>query len=133
MGSDGPPKIPHREFGATGTKVSVVGMGCSPFGHAYGVSDRNAKRSCTAIFNEVCIAWQLPDHVAAVPQTPDEDAALKAIQLAFDNGVNFFDVAPFYAAGNAEQVQSRCEHAAAALLRQLIRLFQAVLQFQVIL
>jgi aryl-alcohol dehydrogenase-like predicted oxidoreductase len=39
-------------------------------------------------------------------QTPDEDAALKAIKLAFDNGVNFFDVAPFYAAGNAEEVRA---------------------------
>lgn len=39
-------------------------------------------------------------------QTPDEDAALKAIKLAFDNGVNFFDVAPFYAAGKAEEVRS---------------------------
>lgn len=69
------PKIPHRDFGATGFKVSVVGMGCSPFGHAYG--------------------------------TPDEDAALKAIKLAFDNGVNFFDVAPFYAAGKAEELLGR--------------------------
>lgn len=66
------PKIPHHAFGETGAGVSLVGMGCSPFGHAYG--------------------------------TPDEDAAMKAIKLAFDNGVNFFDVAPFYAAGKAEEV-----------------------------
>jgi Aldo/keto reductase family len=47
-------------------------------------------------------------------QTPDEDAALKAIKLAFDNGVNFFDVAPFYAAGKAEEVRS--EHCIVFLL-----------------
>lgn len=39
-------------------------------------------------------------------QTPDEDAAIKAIKLAYDNGVNFFDVAPFYASGKAEEVRS---------------------------
>lgn len=48
-------------------------------------------------------------------QTPDEDAALKAIKLAFDNGVNFFDVAPFYAAGKAEEVQPQIVHAAASM------------------
>ena len=31
------PSIPHRDFGATGAQVSLIGMGCSPFGHAYGV------------------------------------------------------------------------------------------------
>lgn len=31
------PQIPKKLFGRTGKQVSVVGMGCSPFGHAYGV------------------------------------------------------------------------------------------------
>ena len=30
--------IPRKLFGKTGKEVSIVGMGCSPFGHAYGVS-----------------------------------------------------------------------------------------------
>lgn len=68
-------KIPKRQFGATDAQVSVVGLGSSQFGHAYG--------------------------------TPDEDAALAAIKLAFDNGINFFDVAPFYAAGKAEELLGR--------------------------
>lgn len=37
-------------------------------------------------------------------QTPDEKAAFQAVQDAFKQGVNFFDVAPFYAAGKAEEV-----------------------------
>ena len=37
-------------------------------------------------------------------QTPDEKAAFDAVQLAFKQGINFFDVAPFYAAGKAEEV-----------------------------
>ena len=37
-------------------------------------------------------------------QSPDEDAAMKAVDEAFKRGVNFFDVAPFYASGDAERV-----------------------------
>ncbi len=32
---------------------------------------------------------------------------MAAIKLAFDNGVNFFDVAPFYGAGDAERLLGR--------------------------
>jgi len=39
-------------------------------------------------------------------QTPDESAAFQAVQDAFKQGVNFFDVAPFYAAGKAEEVHT---------------------------
>lgn len=70
------PQIPKKLFGKTGKEVSVIGMGCSPFGHAYG--------------------------------TPDEGAAFQAVQDAFKQGVNFFDVAPFYAAGKAEELLGRC-------------------------
>ena len=38
-------------------------------------------------------------------QSPDETAALAAVQEAFKSGVNFFDVAPFYASGDAERVR----------------------------
>ena len=38
-------------------------------------------------------------------QSPDEDAAMKAVDEAFKRGVNFFDVAPFYASGDAERVR----------------------------
>lgn len=37
-------------------------------------------------------------------QSPDEAAAMKAVDAAFKSGVNFFDVAPFYASGDAERV-----------------------------
>jgi aryl-alcohol dehydrogenase-like predicted oxidoreductase len=39
-----------------------------------------------------------------VVQSPDEAAAMKAVDAAFKSGVNFFDVAPFYASGDAERV-----------------------------
>ena len=39
-------------------------------------------------------------------QTPDEAAAFQAVHDAFKQGINFFDVAPFYAAGKAEEVSS---------------------------
>ncbi len=32
-----PTQLPKRALGKTGVHVSCVGMGCSPFGHAYGV------------------------------------------------------------------------------------------------
>jgi aryl-alcohol dehydrogenase-like predicted oxidoreductase len=32
-----PTQLPKRALGKTGVQVSCVGMGCSPFGHAYGV------------------------------------------------------------------------------------------------
>lgn len=31
-------QVPKRALGKTGVQVSCIGMGCSPFGHAYGVS-----------------------------------------------------------------------------------------------
>ena len=30
-------QLPKRALGKTGVQVSCIGMGCSPFGHAYGV------------------------------------------------------------------------------------------------
>ena len=39
------------------------------------------------------------------PQTPDEKLAFQAVQDAYKQGVNFFDVAPFYGAGSAERVR----------------------------
>jgi predicted oxidoreductase len=41
------------------------------------------------------------------PQSPDETKAIAAIKKAFDYGVNFFDVAPFYGAGDAERLLGR--------------------------
>ncbi|KAK9819654.1 hypothetical protein WJX72_000807 [[Myrmecia] bisecta] len=67
--------LPKRPFDSTGIEVGCVGLGCSPFGHAYG--------------------------------SPNEDAAIAAVQEAFRQGVNFFDVAPFYAAGDAEKLLGR--------------------------
>ena len=32
---------------------------------------------------------------------------MKAVDEAFKSGVNFFDVAPFYASGDAERVRTR--------------------------
>jgi hypothetical protein len=47
------PRIPHRDFGATGAQVSLVGMGCSPFGHAYGVNAA-CYCCCTCICYAAC-------------------------------------------------------------------------------
>lgn len=48
-------------------------------------------------------------------QSPDEDAAMKAVDEAFKSGVNFFDVAPFYASGDAERVRSISKQSVSAL------------------
>lgn len=45
--------------------------------------------------------------VSVDAQSPDDKKAMAAIKLAFDNGVNFFDVAPFYGAGDAERLLGR--------------------------
>jgi len=42
--------------------------------------------------------------VCARGQTPDEKEALAAIKEAYDLGINFWDVAPFYGGGSAERV-----------------------------
>ena len=42
-------------------------------------------------------------------QTPDEKLALQAVHDAYEQGVNFFDVAPFYGAGSAERVCCSCK------------------------
>lgn len=37
-------------------------------------------------------------------QAVNEEAATKAVHEAFKHGINFFDIAPFYGAGDAENV-----------------------------
>ena len=54
--------------------------------------------------------WRLlsrQHHSLIDAQSPDDKKAMAAIKLAFDNGVNFFDVAPFYGAGDAERLLGR--------------------------
>ena len=48
-----------------------------------------------------------------VLQSPNEDQAIAAVHLAVKKyGLNFFDVAPFYAGGDAERVRITDLHAA---------------------
>ena len=90
-----PALIPKKPFGRTGKQVSVVGMGCSPFGHAYGVSILSSNIPDVIM---ICTHAGRIGHViltllaASAVQTPDESAAFKAVQEAFKQGVNFFDV-----------------------------------------
>lgn len=44
-------------------------------------------------------------HELSLLQSPDETKAVAAVQEAFKSGVNFFDIAPFYASGDAERVR----------------------------
>jgi len=44
-------------------------------------------------------------------QTPDEDAGIAAVREAHRLGINFFDTAPFYGSGSAEQVGAVSESA----------------------
>ena len=47
----------------------------------------------------------MPDMEWLWLQTPDEKLAFQAVQDAYKQGINFFDIAPFYGAGSAERVR----------------------------
>ena len=96
-----PTQLPKRALGKTGVQVSCVGMGCSPFGHAYGVSPADLFAMATTLYTIYKYSQRKVDFML---QSPDEAAAMKAVDAAFKSGVNFFDVAPFYASGDAERV-----------------------------
>lgn len=95
-------QVPKRALGKTGVQVSCIGMGCSPFGHAYGVSTL----ACRLRVDEKRKSDNVSNDESSSLQSPDEDAAMKAVDEAFKSGVNFFDVAPFYASGDAERVRN---------------------------
>ena len=101
-------RLPRHAFGSTGVQCSVVGLGCSPFGHAYGVS--GLQMLTTAFKLPANIAGSHPSRCCLVLQSPNEDQAIAAVHLAIKKyGLNFFDVAPFYAGGDAERVRvKRC-------------------------
>lgn len=90
-------QIPKRSLGNTGVQISCIGMGCSPFGHAYGVG-------CRIVYSRLRRLHNLSFLNIRLLQSPDETKAVAAVQEAFKSGVNFFDIAPFYASGDAERV-----------------------------
>jgi hypothetical protein len=94
-------QVPRVPLGATGMQVSVLGMGCSPLGHSYGVSEpccTVAVPSTAAITDCICV-W------LALQQEADAQTAIQAVHEAYAAGINFFDVSPFYGSGRAEQVR----------------------------
>jgi aryl-alcohol dehydrogenase-like predicted oxidoreductase len=68
----------YRDFGATGLKVSEIGLG----------------------------AWQLGNR-ADWTDGPDEGESLAIVGAALDGGVTFFDTAPGYAGGQSERLLGR--------------------------
>ena len=97
-------RLPRHAFGSTGVQCSVVGLGCSPFGHAYGVS--GLQMPTTASKPPANVAGLHLSRCCLVLQSPNEDQAIAAVHLAVKKyGLNFFDVAPFYAGGDAERVR----------------------------
>jgi aryl-alcohol dehydrogenase-like predicted oxidoreductase len=74
-------EVERRDLGSTGLRISVVGIGTAPIG-----STRDWR-----------IYWG----------RQDERAAVRAIQAAIDDGVNWVDTAPFYGWGRAEEIAGR--------------------------
>lgn len=64
----------YREFGKTGEKISALGFGCMRFPEY----QKNGK-SCV-----------------------DQDRVDEMIRTAYENGVNYFDTAPYYCSNNSE-------------------------------
>ncbi|GAB4454166.1 MAG: aldo/keto reductase [Armatimonadaceae bacterium] len=75
----------YRTLGKTGLSVSVLGFGGAPLG---GVYDK-------------------PDYAM------DEAEAIRAVHSAFDRGVNYVDVTPYYGATRAESVLGKALHGVA--------------------
>lgn len=73
-----------RILGRSGIKVSALGMGCWAVGGP----------------------WTMTGDPAGWSSTDDEES-LRAIQCAFDFGVNFYDTAANYGAGHSERLLAR--------------------------
>ncbi|GMT42225.1 MAG: oxidoreductase [bacterium] len=67
----------YRELGSTGIKVSVIGFG------AWGIGGEPFWKS------------------------KGDAASVEAVEIAFDNGMNFFDTAPVYGFGHSEELIGR--------------------------
>ena len=71
----------YRELGATGINVSEIGFG------AWGIG---GKHSNVVAYGEV-----------------DDKESIKALRLAYDRGVNFFDTSDLYGNGHSEKIISK--------------------------
>jgi len=69
------PKMQYTRLGKTGVKVSKICLGCMSYGSS---------------------KWQ--------PWVLEEEPSLEVIKKAYDSGVNFFDTADVYSAGESERV-----------------------------
>jgi len=64
----------YRDFGKTGERISALGFGCMRF----------------------------PEYVKDEKKYVDQDKVDELISFAFQNGVNYFDTAPYYCNSNSE-------------------------------
>lgn len=64
----------YREFGKTGEKISALGFGCMRF----------------------------PEYKQDEKNFVDQDKVDEMIAYAYENGVNYFDTAPYYCNSNSE-------------------------------
>jgi aryl-alcohol dehydrogenase-like predicted oxidoreductase len=73
-----------RKFGRSGIEVSALGMGCWAIGGPFWSG-------------EIPLGWG----------EVDDEESIRAIHVALDLGVNFFDTADVYGAGHSERVLAR--------------------------
>ena len=72
----------YRDFGSTGDKISALGFGCMRF----------------------------PEYKEGEKWFVDEDKAIPMLREAYENGVNYFDSAPFYCNSNSEYIVGKALH-----------------------
>ncbi len=66
----------YRKFGSTGKEISSLGFGC----------------------------MRLPEYEESGKWYIDEDKAIPMLQHAYENGVNYYDTAPYYLHSNSEAI-----------------------------
>jgi aryl-alcohol dehydrogenase-like predicted oxidoreductase len=77
-----------RKLGRSGIKVSAMGLGCWAIGGPWWYVGDGAPSPC---------GW---GHV-------DDDESIRAVHVALDMGVNFFDTADVYGCGHSERILGR--------------------------
>jgi L-galactose dehydrogenase len=97
------PKLPSRPLGRSGLEVSVLAFGASPLG---GVFQARARLKYRPAGHQFCVLinFQTPFESPVCMQPIDEEEGIRAVEAAFQRGINFFDTSPFYGDTRSETV-----------------------------